>query len=119
VIAPIDLDRLRDLFSGDDDALFELLHATVDETRLVFDKINEAILRSDALTAAAAAHELKGFAGNVGATQLAGLAARVESEVGTLHRPAVAIACTALGVEVDRVIAFLTDSLRAAESAAK
>ena len=113
---PVDLDRLRELFSDDAAALTELLHATVVETRLVFDKINQAVFRTDASTAAAAAHELKGFAGNVGATRLAELSAHVESEVLVRHWPAVASACVAVGAEVDRVIAFVSHTLSSSET---
>jgi HPt (histidine-containing phosphotransfer) domain-containing protein len=119
MIEPIDIDRLRDLFSDDDVALFDLLRATVEQTRLVTNKINEAVLGRDASAAAAAAHELKGFAGNVGALLLADLAALTESEIAALHWPAVAIAYTALSVEADRVVDFVTESLSAAENAVK
>jgi HPt (histidine-containing phosphotransfer) domain-containing protein len=113
---PVDLDRLRELFSDDAEALTELLHATIVETRLVFDKINQAVVRTDSATAAAAAHELKGFAGNVGASRLADLSEHVESEVLVRHWPAVASACVEVGAEVDRVIAFINNTLSSSET---
>ena len=119
VTVPIDIDRLRDLFDDDDAALFELLRATVETTRLVIAKINVAVLRRETSMAAAAAHELKGFAGNVGATHLANLAALVEIEVSALHWPTVVVAYAALVVEATRVVDYITDSLSAAESAVK
>ena len=71
----IDLARLRDLFSDDEPGLFELLRATADETRSVFERLRCAVTDSDAPKAAATPHELKGYARNGGATGGAALAA--------------------------------------------
>jgi HPt (histidine-containing phosphotransfer) domain-containing protein len=103
----IDLARLRTLFSDDEPGLLELLHATADETRSVFEKLRDAVVDSDAASAAAAAHELKGFAGNVGAAGVAQLSAQIESEIKARRWLEATAACSALGTEVERVTSFV------------
>ena len=76
-INPIDLNRLRDFFGNDDNAIKELLHVFGLSLQQLNERLNQAI-QERSTTLRALCHELKGSAANMGAVHLAELAKQME-----------------------------------------
>ncbi|NWG31077.1 MAG: PAS domain S-box protein [Rhodocyclaceae bacterium] len=74
-----DRSRLAAATGGDEELAEEILSIFDDGLPALVDRIGQAARRGDAPGLAAAAHELKGSAGNVGAVRLARLAAEIEA----------------------------------------
>ena len=108
---PVDLSRLREFFGDDDDALNGLLRATVEESQSVFGRLRKALDIREVTAAKQAAHELKGFAGNVGAARVASLAARVECLVEEGGWNSADAASAELRDAIDRVVDFASKTL--------
>ncbi|GEM_PF-5031031 len=79
---PIDRERLL-LLCQDPVEAYELLEFAIDSLSRIIERMASAIERADSGELKLALHELKGAAGNVGAEELAGLAAIVENGLTT------------------------------------
>ncbi|HET9342204.1 MAG TPA: PAS domain S-box protein [Candidatus Eremiobacteraceae bacterium] len=111
---PMDLSRLRQFFGDDDAALDELLRVTVENTGSILARLQRALDAHDAESARHAAHELKGFAANVGAETVATLAAQVESRITTMSWDKAQVESTELSVAIDHMVDFAIKNINAA-----
>jgi len=84
VIDPSSIQTLRDLSPGDNDVfLREMVGLFLEDTPLRIAELETGLKSADGATFTRAAHSIKGSAGNLGARQLAAVAARVEDDART------------------------------------
>jgi HPt (histidine-containing phosphotransfer) domain-containing protein len=76
---PMDYKHLADQLDMDETEFLELVALFVDTTRTDLKKIRQGVSYGNPRQAAAAAHSIKGAAGNLGFTHLADLARKMES----------------------------------------
>lgn len=75
----MDYKHLADQLDMDETEFSELVALFVDTTRTDLEKIRQGVSTGNPRQAAAAAHSIKGAAGNLGFTQMAALAQKMES----------------------------------------
>ncbi len=106
------LELLVQLDRGGGDLLNEVLHQYLDDTTTRLATLHEALANEDMTTVAEVAHSARGASGNVGASMMAALCARVED----LAKKGDVAGCQALATvvdgEFDRVKAALTSALQ-------
>ncbi len=103
---PIDMSRIRALFGEDHASVRSLLQATVEESKAVFGRLQASVAARDGAGTARAAHELKGFTGNVGARRVATLAAAVETAAASGDWEHAATLEAALAAAIDTMIDY-------------
>ncbi len=74
----LDLTRLQEAFEDDTAGIAELLQMALDTGAKHLRTLEDGLGANDATTVARAAHGIKGSAGNVGAVQVAALAAELD-----------------------------------------
>ncbi len=75
----MDYKHLADQLDMDETEFSELVTLFVDTTRTDLEKVRQGVSCGDPRQASAAAHSIKGAAGNLGFTQMADLAQKMES----------------------------------------
>ena len=75
----MDYKHLADQLEMDETEFLELVVLFVDTTRSDLDKVRQGLTDGNPGQVAAAAHSIKGAAGNLGFTHMAGLAGKMES----------------------------------------
>jgi len=113
---PLDPDRWEKLVAlqdavGRDDFLQELVSLFLRDAALRLSGIREAMVRSDVEAAERSAHSLKGSSSNVGAAQLAALAAEVEKSAGRGDFETVTELLPRLESEVERASQALSEKV--------
>jgi PAS domain S-box-containing protein len=108
---PLDLGRLREFFGDDADSLRGLLVATIEESQSVYGRLVKALDARDMQTAMRAAHELKGFAANVGAVKVSALAAHIEGSVAADDWRAAKTEAPDLVAAIDSMVAFASSAI--------
>ena len=78
---PLDLDRVHDVFGDDVEDAYEVLKTARDAALRCVDRIDEAVRDNDVNSLLNTFHDLKGFAGNVGAGELAATAEHLEARL--------------------------------------
>jgi HPt (histidine-containing phosphotransfer) domain-containing protein len=77
----LDTGRLREICRGDVELMRDILGTLVAEARTLIVDVRAAVVARDGERAVAAAHALKGIAGNVGALRLEETAAELQDAV--------------------------------------
>ncbi len=86
----LDLENLETVFEGDHESIADLLELACADGRERLVAMETALSTGDATTARGLAHAIKGASSNVGAFELADVAAKVET---ALRGGALALAC--------------------------
>jgi HPt (histidine-containing phosphotransfer) domain-containing protein len=79
----LDLTRLEEAFEDDTAGIAELLEMALETGAKYRRMLEEAVASADASTVARAAHGIKGSAGNIGASEVATLAAELDQRART------------------------------------
>ena len=105
--SPADLSRLRELSDGDDAVLERLVNLFLDDAEEHRRLLERAVKSRDAQRIESEAHRIKGGAGQVGATVLHGLAARLEGMGRNAELDGLGDVLAAFEIEYRRVSGYL------------
>ena len=105
--SPADLTRLRELSDGDNAVLERLINLFLDDAEEHRRLLGAAIRSGDARRIESEAHRIKGGAGQVGATALHGLAARLEGMGRNAQLDGAGDVLAAFEIEYRRVSGYL------------
>jgi HPt (histidine-containing phosphotransfer) domain-containing protein len=87
--AALDPERLAAVFGDDREGIHEVLVMAIDSLRALIASVRTSLERGELVSAKAAAHEIKGVSGNVGALALASAALALEQQLSSsTTRPA-------------------------------
>jgi len=103
---PVDLARLKEFFGDDEETITELLQVFSASLPALRGRLGLTLKEHNAALKAAA-HELKGSASNVGATELARLAARMETQAVAADWPGAEETFAAIETEAQCIEAFV------------
>jgi HPt (histidine-containing phosphotransfer) domain-containing protein len=106
------LELLVQLDRGGGDLLNEVLHQYLDDTTTRLATLHQALANNDMPTVAEVAHSARGASGNVGASMMAALCARVEDLAKKGDMPGCLALAAVVDGEFDRVKAALTAVLK-------
>ncbi len=105
--APLEMNRLREFFGDDDEAIAELLQVFSASLQQLREKF-ERVVHDRSYSLQALAHELKGSAANMGATRLAELAKRVEDADRSGDRASLDDDVREISIEIQSVVDYIS-----------